>query len=158
MAPARAERGVPVSAIAVAESIVEAPLTAAFARFIDYSYWNAWLPVSMRPMSGPSRALREGDKLKVTLGNRPLALPAELRVVRVRTDREICWQANLPGLLRAEHSYFFSNADGQTRIRSEELFAGLLTLGPLAKLIESQATEHAVQAIAGFARHMASLR
>lgn len=147
-----------MSAIAVAESIVEAPLTAAFAHFIDYSYWHAWLPVSMRPLSGPARALREGDKLKVLLGGGRFGVPSELRVVRVDTDREICWRANVPGLLRAEHSYFFSEADGHARIRSQEVFTGLLTLGPLAKLLESQATEHAVQALAGFARHLATAR
>jgi hypothetical protein len=142
-----------LSAIAVAESLVNVPLAVAFGHFIDFSYWNMWMPASLRPLSGPARALHEGDRMTVALGGR-LSIPTELRVVRVRPDKEICWRAGVSGALSAEHSYFFTNVDGKTRIRSEELFSGALALGPLAKLLERLATQHAEQALAGFARYV----
>ncbi|HEX4354028.1 MAG TPA: hypothetical protein VHZ95_13965, partial [Polyangiales bacterium] len=77
-----------------------------------------------------------------------------LRMVRVRTDKEICWRGGVPGLVMGEHSYFFSDADGKTRVRSEESFAGLLTFATLGKQIERAATQHAVRMIESFGQYL----
>src|ERR1700759_2632146 len=121
------ERVSSMSAIAVAELVVNAPLEAAFARFIDYSSWDRWMPKSFLPISGPARRLREGDRIKIGLGpgNR---LESEVTVIRLRPNKEICWSAGVPLLLSAQHSFFFSDEAGATRIRSEEPASGLLTL------------------------------
>ena len=140
--------------IAVAESIVDAPLAVAFARFIDFSHWRNWAPPDFHPLSGPSRALREGDVLKVALGTHAL-LKTNLTLLRVRTDKEICWRGGVPGLVVGEHSYFFSDADGKTRVRSEERFSGVL-VAAIGKQIERAATQHAVQLIENFGRQFAS--
>jgi hypothetical protein len=127
-----------MTAIAVAELTVNAPRDVAFAKFIDYAHWDLWMPADFRPVSGPARALRVGDKVKVSIGPKGLIL-LKLDVIRVRDGVEICWRGGPKGLLRGEHSFFFSDLvglDGKTRIRSEEPVEGLLTVGPLGAGVE----------------------
>lgn len=127
-----------MTAIAVAEHTVDAPRDVAFAKFIDYAHWDLWMPADFRPVSGPARPLRLGDKLKVSVGRKGLIL-LELDVTRMREGVEICWRGGIKGLLRGDHSFFFTDlagAPGRTRIRSEEPVDGLLTVGPLGAGVE----------------------
>jgi hypothetical protein len=146
-----------MAATAVAELIVEAPLEQAFARFIDFSRWDLWMPKLFRPLSGPARELREGDRLSVGLG--PAGkLVTELTVLRLRKHKEICWRGGLRGFLQGEHSFFFSDAPnlpGKTCLRSEEPFSGLLVHGLLGRRIERDATQAANEILSGFAGHLA---
>ncbi len=110
--------------IAEGEQTVSGPIDAVFAQFIDYRSWAAWMPSLFRPLRGPSRPLRQGDRLLV----RVKGLPSVLTVDRLDAPREICWSGGLPGLLYARHTFTFEAVDGHsTRIRSVEPWTGLLT-------------------------------
>ncbi|HET8933180.1 MAG TPA: hypothetical protein VFN67_07080 [Polyangiales bacterium] len=127
-----------MTAIAVAELTVDAPRDVAFAKFIDFSHWDLWMPADFRPVTGPARALRQGDKVKVSIGPKG-RISLRLEVLRVRENIEICWRGGPAGLLQGDHSFFFSDADGnaaKTRIRSEEPMTGLFTVGPLGARVE----------------------
>ena len=127
-----------MAAIAVAELTLDAPRQVAFSQFIDYAHWDLWLPAQIRPVSGPARALRLGDKLRVSLGPKAVIL-LELDVIRMREGVEVCWRAGLPGLLSGDHSFFFSDVPGEpekTRVRGEAPVQGCLTVGPLGAGIE----------------------
>jgi hypothetical protein len=143
-----------MTALAVAQREIATPLDFAFARFIDFSYWDLWMPKLFRPISGPARALREGDRMLVGLG-RSGKLTGRLRVKRLRPNKEICWEAGIPGLLVGEHSFFFSAAHSNTTLRSEEPFRGLLSLGPIGRRIEQIATETGEAILSSFAAHIA---
>lgn len=150
-----------MTAIAVAELLVDAPRNVAFAKFIDFSCWDLWMPSDFRPVSGPSRALRQGDEVKVTIGPKG-RISLKLEVLRVRDDTEICWRGGPAGLLRGEHSFFFADgvADkaGKTRIRSEEPLRGLLTIGPLGARVERAMSDGASVLLTRFASYLASGR
>jgi hypothetical protein len=63
-------------------------------------------------------------------------LPLELEVIRVRPDKEICWRGGTALVLQAEHSFLFSEAGAETRVRSEEPLSGLLSRGPAGAALE----------------------
>lgn len=145
-----------MTAIAVAELTVDAPRDVAFAKFIDYAHWDLWMPEDFRPVSGPARALRLGDKVKVTVGPKGL-ISLELDVIRVRQGVEICWRGGPKGLLRGEHSFFFSDLvglAGKTRIRSEEPVEGLLTVGPLGAGVERALADGASVILSRFSSYL----
>ncbi|HKU44423.1 MAG TPA: hypothetical protein VJR89_39960 [Polyangiales bacterium] len=143
-----------MAGIATAEEIIDAPLSRAFERFVDYPGWDLWMPAILRPIAGPARALRAGDSVLVYLGEGKRRVRAELNIVRVRPNRELCWRAGVPGLLIGEHSFFFSDAGGATKLRSEEPFSGMLAQWLAARWIERVAEEVGAQILAGFASHM----
>ena len=99
------------------QRVIAVPLSTAFDRFVDFSTWDLWMPRGMRPITGPARALREGDSFKVAVGP---GLQTTLTVMRVRPNIEICWNGGVPGGLTFEHSFFFRAQDGGTCVRSEE--------------------------------------
>src|SRR5262245_29856645 len=109
-----------MTAIAVAELLVDAPRNVTFAKFIDFSLWDLWMPADFRPVSGPARALRQGDVLKVAIGAKG-RIVLKLDVLRVRDDIEICWRGGPAGLLQGDHSFFFADGEGdkagKTRVR-----------------------------------------
>lgn len=143
-----------MSAIAVAERVVAVPLETAFARFIDFTSWDLFMPASFRPITGPARALRQGDRMRLALG--PGAqIVSEATIVRVRPNKEICWSWGIPALVQAQHSFFFSEANGGTRVRSEEPASGLLTFGPLGRVFERELGRVGEEMLAGFAAHVA---
>jgi hypothetical protein len=110
---------------AEAEITIPAAVDAVFESFIDYRTWGKWMAPVMRPVTGPARALRQGDRLFVLVGN---ALPLLLSVDRVDAPREIVWSGGIPGVLVAHHTFHFEPAGkDQTRIRSVEPWTGLLT-------------------------------
>jgi hypothetical protein len=61
----------------------------------------------------------------------------------------------VPGVLRGEHSFFFADEGGKTRLRSEEPFSGLLTFGPLARVIERSAARNGASVLEHFASYAA---
>ena len=143
-----------MSVIAVAERVVDAPLETAFARFIDFTSWDLFMPASLRPLTGPARALRQGDRIQLAFG--PGArIVRDLTIVRVRPNKEICWRLHVPALIHAEHSFFFTEANGGTRLRSEEPARGLLAFGPLGRIFEREAIKVTEEVLAGFAAHIA---
>jgi hypothetical protein len=110
---------------AEAEITIAAPIDAVFESFIDYRTWGKWMAPVLRPVTGPARALRQGDRLLVLVGN---ALPLLLSVDRVESSRTIVWSGGIPGVLVAQHTFHFEPAGNeQTRIRSVEPWTGLLT-------------------------------
>ena len=144
-----------MGAIAVAERVVDAPLETAFARFIDFTSWDLFMPASLRPLSGPARAVRPGDRVQFAFGPGS-RIVCEVTIVRVRPNKEICWRFQLRGLFHGEHSFFFSEAHGgSTRLRSEEAARGLLVVGPLGRAFEREATRGGEEILAGFAAHVA---
>jgi hypothetical protein len=146
-----------MTAIAVAELTVDASCEVAFAKFIDYSFWDLWMPSDFRPVAGPSRALRVGDKVKIGLGPKG-RLPLQIEVIRVRPGREICWRGGPAALLQGEHSFLFADAGGKTRLRSEEPLKGLLTMGPLGARVERVLSDGASNMLARFATYLATGR
>lgn len=132
--------------------VVEAPLKEAFAKFIDFSQWKDWMPELFTPVSGPSHPLREGDKFKVRLAVGPLKPTLPINTMRVQEGREVTWGGGIPGLLKAEHCFFFENmGDGRTRIRSEETFTGLLTSPkPIATQMKKEIERIGEAQLAGF--------
>lgn len=145
-----------MTAIAVAELTVDAPRDVAFAKFIDFAHWDLWMPAEFRPVAGPARALRVGDQIKVSIGPKGLIL-LKLEVIRLREGVEICWRGGPKGVLRGEHSFFFSDLaglEGKTRIRSEEPVAGLLTVGPLGAGVERALSDGAGVILERFAGYL----
>jgi hypothetical protein len=145
-----------MTAIAVAEQTVAAPLALVFARFIDFSHWDLWMPKMFAPVTGPARALQTGDKFKVGIGQ--LRLPLELKVIRLRPEKEICWRGGNALLLQGDHSFLFSYVDGRTVVRSEEPLVGLLSRGPVGGLVEKVFVDSAREILARFAAHVAQSR
>jgi hypothetical protein len=138
-----------MAVVASAEIELDEPVAALFARFVDYTTWASWMPSNFRPVRGPSRALRVGDRVTVRMGP---GLLTPLSVLRLRPGREICWRGGIPGVLVGEHSFFFDDlGDGRTRIRSEEPFTGVLPrLGPLGRAIEREAGHTGMKMLEGF--------
>jgi hypothetical protein len=149
-----------MTAIAVAELTVDAPRDVAFAKFIDYGHWDLWMPSDFRPVSGPARALKLADKMKVSIGPKGL-ISLQLEVIRIRDGVEICWRGGPAWLLQGDHSFFFADVEGQpgkTRIRSEEPLRGLLTVGPLGAGVERAMTDGVAQLLSRFSSYLSSGR
>jgi hypothetical protein len=143
-----------MSAIAVAELTVDAPRTEAWGRFIDFACWDLWMPPDFRPICGPARALAAGDTMTVGIGHKA-RLKVPLDVIRLRPTKEICWRGGNPLVVRGEHSFLFADADaGKTRIRSEETFQGLLSMGPFAARLERAASDAAGDLLERFAEYL----
>jgi hypothetical protein len=110
------------------ERTIAGPLEAVFAQFTDYPRWKEWMPSLFRPMRGPSRPLRVGDRLLVAIGG----LPSVLTVEHVDAPYQVRWAGGVPGFLFARHTFAFEPAGpSSTRARSIEPWSGLLTYAPL---------------------------
>ena len=140
-----------MAALAVAERDVALPVSQAFARFIDFTRWGAWMPRTFAPLTGPARPLQMGDRFKVRVGR----LPLSLAVIRLSSDAEICWRGGSPWLMRGDHSFTFADTGGQTRIRSEERLSGLLAMGPLSSRLERAAAAESRMILDRFADYAA---
>ena len=142
-----------MAVVAAAEIELDKPIDELFARFVDYTTWDSWMPKSFRPVRGPARALQVGDRVAVRMGP---GLLTPLSVLRVRDNREICWRGGIPGLSVGDHSFFFDDlGEGRTRIRSEEPFRGLLpSLGPLGRAIEREASNAGKDMLEGFRQYV----
>jgi hypothetical protein len=136
--------------IAESEHTISGPIEAVFSRFIDFRRWEAWMPSAFRPMRGPSRPLRTGDRLLVNV----TGLPSLLRVEEVDSPRQVCWSGGLPGLMFARHTFTFEAVgDKTTRIRSVEPWTGVVTkVPPLAARIQGAAQRVGKSQLEGFDR------
>jgi hypothetical protein len=139
--------------IADVEHTISGPIDAVFSRFIDYRSWDAWMPSLFRPMRGPSRPLRAGDRLLV----RVAGLPTLITVEHVDAPREVRWGGGVPGVLHARHTFTFEAVgDKVTRIHSVEPWTGLLTqVKPLAGKLQGSAEAGARGQLKGFERWFA---
>jgi hypothetical protein len=136
--------------VAEAELTIPGPIQAVFSQFIDYRRWSEWMPSTFRPMRGPSRPLRAGDRLLV----RVTGLPSLLRVEHVDGPREVCWGGGVPGVLRARHTFLFEAVnDRTTRIRSSEPWTGIVTNVPsVADRIQRTSERVGLAQLEGFSR------
>ena len=133
-----------------AELTIAGPIDAVFTRFIDYPRWSEWMPSTFRPMRGPSRPLRPGDRLVI----RVTGLPSVLQVFDVNSPREVSWGGGIPGLLSARHSFLFEAVgEKTTRVRSSEPWKGLATNVPsVAARIKRTAEKVGRSQLEGFER------
>jgi hypothetical protein len=136
--------------IAESELTISGPIEAVFSQFVDYPRWRAWMPASFRPMRGPSRPLRAGDRLIIRI----TGLPSIVHVDRVEWPREVCWSGGLSGVMHARHTFTFEAVgDKTTRIRSTEPWTGAVTkVKPLADRIHSVAERVGRSQLEGFGR------
>jgi len=136
--------------IAESELTISGPIDTVFSQFVDFRRWSAWMPASFRPMRGPSRPLRQGDRLLI----RVTGLPSIIRVERVEGPREVCWSGGLPGVMHARHTFTFEAVgDKTTRVRSTEPWTGVVTkVKPLADRIQGAAERVGRHQLEGFGR------
>ncbi len=136
-----------------AELTISGPIEAVFSRFVDYRRWEEWMPSTFRPMRGPSRPLRSGDRLLI----RVTGLPSFIKVFQVDSPREVAWGGGIPGLLSARHSFVFEAlGDKTTRIRSSEPWTGLVTnVQSVADRIKRSAEKVGLSQLEGFERWFA---
>jgi hypothetical protein len=136
--------------IAESELTISGPIDTVFSQFVDYRRWSAWMPASFRPMRGPSRPLRQGDRLLI----RVTGLPTIIRVELLEAPREVCWSGGLPGVMHARHTFTFEAVgDKTTRVRSTEPWTGVVTrVKPLADRIQGAAEREGRHQLEGFGR------
>jgi hypothetical protein len=136
--------------IAESELTISGPIDTVFSQFVDYGRWSAWMPASFRPMRGPSRPLRQGDRLLI----RVTGLPTIIRVELLEAPREVCWSGGLPGVMHARHTFTFEAVgDKTTRVRSTEPWTGVVTrVKPLADRIQGAAEREGRHQLEGFGR------
>ncbi len=142
-----------MSIIAAARCTVRANPDEAFEKFVDFRNWEAFMPRAFRPRLGPKRALERGDRLRMLLDTGVMRLPVPVDVFSIEPPREITWGGgNL--LLHASHRFVFEDAgDGQTSIRSEEEWTGILTcFSGIASRVKKQAERVGKAQLDGFAR------
>ena len=110
---ARGSRRMPVSA------------EVAFDRLADLSSWPRWMPSSFHPVGKLAGVLRPGQRVWVKIAGIPVASPID--VTEVRRPTEIAWSGGVPGVLWANHQFFFE-ADGPsaTVVVSHETWSGVL--------------------------------
>jgi hypothetical protein len=136
--------------IAATEYTIAGPIDTVFSRFIDYPQWAAWMPSIFRPMRGPSRPLRTGDRILISLSG----LPSFIKVELVDAPREVRWGGGVPGILHASHTFRFEAVDEKTtRILSSEPWTGLVTHVPtIGARIQKTAEAAARGQLKGFER------
>jgi hypothetical protein len=135
---------------AEAELTIAGPIEAVFSRFVDYRRWEEWMPSTFRPMRGPARPLRAGDRLLIRI----TGLPSFIKVFQVEGPREVCWGGGIPGVLSARHSFLFEAVDDKTtRVRSSEPWTGVATNVPsVAARIKRSAEKVGRSQLEGFER------
>jgi hypothetical protein len=138
---------------ASATCTIRASASEAFAKFIDYRNWRSFMPAEFRPVSGPARPLKPGDRVRVRLDAGGIRLPVPVDVFSLDEPHEVVWGGgNL--LLHARHRFVFENAaDGTTLVRSDEDWTGLLVhIAPIARRLERQSEVVGRAQLEGFAR------
>jgi hypothetical protein len=132
------------------ELTIAGPIDTVFSQFIDFRRWGAWMPPVFRPLRGPSRPLRGGDLLLLSVSGAPTLI----RVERVDAPHEIRWAGGVPGILHARHTFWFeAKGDQSTRIRSVEPWTGLVTrIAPIAARLQRAADDGGLRMLEGFER------
>lgn len=128
-----------MSFIVTVERIIPRPRAACFRDLSDFTTWKDWTPASFRPVRGPDRELRLGDRLVARL-DVGFHVPTSLRIDRLEQDRAIMWTGGVKGLLRAEHHFELYDEGEGTRVVSRETWSGAITsVGPLARVVRKLA-------------------
>lgn len=132
---------------------VKGDARSAFGKFVDFRNWESFMPPEFRPLEGPSRELKPGDRLRMVLDTGAVKLKVPVDVFSMDAPREVVWGGG-SGLLHARHRFVFSDAgDGTTLIVSDEEWTGLLPKIPaLARRVKRQAELVAEAQLGGFAR------
>jgi hypothetical protein len=114
-----------MSFLAETSIVVSATPEAAFDRLADYPTWKEWMPKSFHPTSARKEPLSLGAKVKTRVARMPV--PTMLEVVVFERGKELTWRGG-NGALNAWHRFLFEAAgDNQTRVRSVETWAGVLS-------------------------------
>lgn len=143
-----------MSLIARAEATVPGAPAQVFARFIDFRNWRYFMPWQFRPVSGPERALRPGDRVRARLDVGPFRVVVPVKVFALVSPAEVVWGGGNP-LLHARHVFRFEAVPAGTRIDSEETWTGALArVSPLAKRVRRQAEVVGRAQLDGFTRWM----
>jgi hypothetical protein len=97
----------------------------AFDRLADFASWPGWMPSSFRPAGKTAGTLRLGQRVSVRIAGVPVA--SRIEVTELRRPKELAWSGGVPGVLWANHQFFFE-ADGPdgTLVVSHETWSGLL--------------------------------
>ncbi len=142
-----------MSVIALATQTVRAAPAEAFEKFVDFRNWEQFMPPEFRPVSGPSRVLKPGDRVKMRLDAGAVRLPVPVDVFSMDPPREVVWGGGNK-LLHARHRFVFEDAgDGQTLVKSDEEWTGMLcSVGSVARRLKRQAEVVAKAQLSGFAR------
>lgn len=142
-----------MSFVVEVEKIIPRSRAEVYADLTNFTAWRAWTPASFRPIKGPERELRLGDKLvaRIDVG---VGVPTALRIERLEENRAIMWSGGVPGVLRAEHHFELYDVEGGgTRVISRETWSGALTIvGPFADLVRSLATKIGNDQVGGLDR------
>jgi hypothetical protein len=125
----------------------------AFDRLADFGSWPSWMPSSFRPAGKPAGTLRMGQKVYVKIAGIPVA--SRIEVTEVRRPKELAWSGGLPGVLWANHQFFFEpdGTDGTTVV-SHETWSGVLA--PFVRgMVQPQAERIGSQQLEALARSLA---
>ncbi|MBX3125772.1 MAG: SRPBCC family protein [Polyangiaceae bacterium] len=143
-----------MSVIARAEGTVTGTPAQVFAKFIDFRNWRYFMPWQFRPVSGPERALRPGDRVRARLDVGPLRIVVPVDVFEVSSPAQIVWGGG-NALLHARHVFRFEPTPAGTRIDSEETWTGALArVSPLGARVRRQAESVGRAQLDGFTRWM----
>jgi hypothetical protein len=142
-----------MSVRAIVSRTVKGDPRTAFTKFVDYRNWKSFMPPEFRPVKGPERELKPGDRLRMVLDTGAVKLPVPVDVFSMDAPREVVWGGG-SGLLHARHRFVFSETgDGNTLIESDEVWTGLLPRIPaVARRVKLQAEKVAEAQLGGFAR------
>lgn len=139
----------------VAKGTRRLPVTpeVAFDRLADLGSWPSWMPSSFRPSGRPAGTLRLGQKFFVKIAGVPIA--SRLEVTEVRRPKELAWSGGVPGVLWANHQFFFeADGAGSTVVVSHETWSGLLA--PFVRrVVKPQAERIGGQQLEALARSLA---
>lgn len=125
----------------------------AFDRLADFASWPSWMPSSFRPAGKAEGTLRRGQKIYVRIAGIPVA--SRIEVTEVRRPQELAWSGGVPGLLWANHQFFFeSDGPNATNVVSHETWSG--ALAPLVRrVVQRQAERIGGQQLEALARSLA---
>jgi hypothetical protein len=100
--------------------------------FAEYPGWNPMIP----KMKGE---LKEGAKLKGTVGLGPARIPFMPTLLTVEPNVELRWKGGVPGAFVADHRFIIEAiSDSTTLLRHHETYAGVFKpFGPFNKVPDS---------------------
>ena len=141
-----------MSVVAKAERQLPGQPEKLFSSFIDFRNWRYFMPPEFRPIDGPERVLRAGDRLRMRIDTGLVRVAAPVIIFTVDAPNEIVWGGG-SALLQARHHFRFE-ADGEgTKVISEEIWTGLLARIPrVGRKIKQQAERIGQAQLDGFAR------
>src|SRR5262245_29504528 len=108
------------------EESIELPVPPerAFEALRDHPRWHEWMPASFRPVGASAGPLEPGMKVKVAVAGVPFDSTITMRVVEA--PRELRWVGGVPGVVFADHAFFFEAKGAGCQVRSVETWTGAL--------------------------------